>query len=165
MQRLTPPCRILNIDITTEISRALIKIMDSTNFDMQGAIAQLRESDLSAEAMSLLDQHDGNLDGALEESMAMEYGGVAMGDKRSLKEATLTVFRKELCGDEGFRGLLKKYLDKPKDAAILTGAVAYVVEAVALPIAITPAIATLVVLYILRVGVDIFCEYAKPGIT
>ena len=133
-----------------------------SEMELNTAIAQLRGYDLADSALTMLDHHQGDLEAALAASIAQEYGGAAMGEVRSLKEATLTVLRRELCGDEGFRGLVKGYVSKSQNATLLTGAIAYILESVTLPFSISPAIATLVVLYVLKVGLDIFCEYTQP---
>ncbi len=52
------------------------------------------------------------------------------------------------------------YNKNPGSASLLTGAIIYLVGVSALPI--DPAIATIIVLYILKVGLNIFCEYTNP---
>jgi hypothetical protein len=72
----------------------------------------------------------------------------------------LTVLRQELCGDEGFKNQVKEYSKNPTSAPLLTGLIVAVVSSAGLPT--DPAIATVIVLYILKVGINIFCEYIKP---
>jgi hypothetical protein len=43
---------------------------------------------------------------------------------------------------------------------VLTGLIVYIVELTSL--AISPAIATIIVLYIIKVGLNVFCEYTQP---
>jgi len=87
--------------------------------EMAGAIAQLRSQPTTMSGITLLDQHYGDLEEALEESLVIEYGGAMMGN-RSLRETTLTVVRKELCGDEGFRGLVKGYSTTSKSHDLIS---------------------------------------------
>ena len=79
---------------------------------------------------------------------------------KSLWQVTLEVLREEVCGDEGFRSQVLDYNKNPGSASLLTGAIVYLVGLTALPI--DPAIATIVVLYILKVGLNIFCAYTEP---
>lgn len=57
-------------------------------------------------------------------------------------------------------GQLSEYIKKPEDAALLTALIISVVQLTTLPI--NPAIATIIILYILKIGVGIFCEYTEP---
>ena len=77
-----------------------------------------------------------------------------------LWQSTLKVLREEVCGDEGFRSKILDYNQNPGSASLMTGAIVYLVGLTTLPI--DPAIATIVVLYILKVGLNIFCEYTEP---
>ena len=54
----------------------------------------------------------------------------------------------------------KEYSKNPTSAPLLTGLIVAVVSSAGLPI--DPEIATVIVLYILKVGINIFCEYIKP---
>ncbi|MBW4464710.1 MAG: hypothetical protein KME07_04625 [Pegethrix bostrychoides GSE-TBD4-15B] len=71
--------------------------------------------------------------------------------------------RREICEDDGFRGKVKEYTKNPGSAPLLTGAIVSLVTlATAHGVAIDPAIATVIVLYILKIGLNVFCEYTKP---
>jgi hypothetical protein len=76
---------------------------------------------------------------------------------------TRDVLQQELCSDEGFRGRIRAYVEKPQQATLLTGAIIYLVEQVALPFVISPAVAALIVLYVAKVGLEIFCKYTEPS--
>ncbi len=117
--------------------------------DMQGAIATL-------------ERHNGDLETSFQELWQEEVGdlGAAHPDGRSLWEVTLKVMRQEVCGDEGFRSKMLDYNKNPGSASVLTGAIVDLVGLTTLPI--NPAIATIIVLYILKVGLNIFCEYTEP---
>jgi hypothetical protein len=88
-----------------------------------------------------------------------KYGRQDFGSQ-SIWQTTLTVLQRELCGEEGFKDQVKEYSKNPTSAPLLTGLIVAVVSAAGLPI--DPAIATVIVLYILKVGINIFCEYIKP---
>ncbi|MEO0844573.1 MAG: hypothetical protein AAF063_37790, partial [Cyanobacteria bacterium J06643_5] len=74
-------------------------------------------------------------------------------------QTTLNVLRNELCGDDGFRTQVKEYSKNPASTPLLTGLIVYLVGISGLPI--DPAIATVVVLYIIKIGLNIFCEYTE----
>ncbi|MGF1514745.1 MAG: hypothetical protein ACFB5Z_13775 [Elainellaceae cyanobacterium] len=114
-------------------------------------------------AIASLQKHDGDLEASFQELWREEVGSLGAfgpGDK-SLWEVTLRVLRQEICGDEGFRSKILDYNKNPGSASILTGAIVSLVELTTLPIG--SGIATVVVLYILKVGLNIFCEYTEPG--
>ena len=55
---------------------------------------------------------------------------------------------------------VETYNKNPGKAALLTGLIVYVVDIVTLPI--NPAIATIVVLWVLKLGLRTFCDYTEP---
>ncbi len=114
------------------------------------------------EAIASLQKYDGDLESSFQELWREEVGSLGIfgpGDK-SLWEVTLKVLRQEVCGDEGFRSKILDYNKNPGSASILTGAIVTLVELTTLPIG--SGIATVVVLYVLKVGLNIFCEYTEP---
>jgi len=114
------------------------------------------------DAIATLEKHNGDLETSFQELWQEQVGDLGTpetGDK-SLWEVTLKVLRDEVCGDEGFRSKILDYNKNPGSASILTGAIVYLVGLTTLPI--NPAIATIVVLYIIKVGLNIFCEYTEP---
>ena len=106
-----------------------------------------------------MDSNQGNFEISFEQLWTEKYGKQAFGS-RSIWQSTLTVLRQELCGDEGFKNQVKEYSKNPTSAPLLTGLIVAVVSSAGLPT--DPAIATVIVLYILKVGINIFCEYIKP---
>lgn len=83
-------------------------------------------------------------------------------DRPGLWQLTLKRVRQEVCGeDDSFRTKVKDYKKSPTSAPLLTGLVMYLVGLAGLPI--DPTIATIIVLYVLHIGLDVFCEYTAPG--
>ncbi|MGF1524091.1 MAG: hypothetical protein ACFBSF_17370 [Leptolyngbyaceae cyanobacterium] len=113
-------------------------------------------------AIAALEKHNGNLETSFQELWQEEVGDLGTPETggKSLWQVTLKVLRQEVCGDEGFRSKILDYNKNPGSASVLTGAIVYLVGLTTLPI--NPAIATIVVLYILKVGLNIFCEYTEP---
>ncbi len=113
-------------------------------------------------ALSALQQHQGDLARALESELTEQFGTHETYGESSLWAITQETLREELCGKEGFLGRVQKYLDEPKKATALTALVIYIMEQTTLPI--SPSLATLVALYITKVGLTIFCKYTEPTV-
>jgi hypothetical protein len=110
-------------------------------------------------AVDQLQQNAGSLQQALaaqliEDLQAEVYGA------RSLWQITIDTLQAELCGQEGFLGKVQAYTAEPKKATALTALVIYILEQTTMPI--SPSLATLVALYITKVGLTIFCKYIEP---
>lgn len=136
--------------------------MELTSAELGQIQDQLQSYAPAKPAVDSLIQHQGKLEVTLEDMLVDLYGAPAEFGKPSLWQVTKDVLRQELCSDEGFRGRIQAYVEKPQQATLLTGAIVYLVEQVALPFVISPAVAALIVLYVARVGLDIFCKYTEP---
>jgi hypothetical protein len=112
------------------------------------------------EALATLKKHNGRFDTTFEQLWTQTNGIKTYQSAKSLWDVTLKVLREELCGHEGFRSLLNEYIKNSGNATILTTLIITVAQITTLPI--NPAIATIVILYILKIGIGIFCEYIDP---
>lgn len=122
----------------------------------------LKDYNPAQEAFTILEKNQGRLDASFDE-LWEEKTGISTYGKKSLWKVTLGELRKELCGDEGFRGKVKEYTNNPGSAPLLTGLIVSLVGiAGAHGLPLDPAIATIIVLYILKIGLNIFCEYTQP---
>lgn len=111
--------------------------------------------------IAALRQNEGDFDAALERLVAEEAGTADFGvDRQRLREVFVQNLRKELCGDDSFRTQVEEYNKKPGKAEALAGLIVYVIDVVALPI--NPAIAVVVVLWVLKLGIRTFCDYTEP---
>ena len=131
--------------------------------EMAQVEAQLQAYAPAQSALAVLNRHNGQLEASLEAELVAAYGAPAEYGKPSLWAVTREVLQQELCSDEGFRGRIRAYVEKPQQATLLTGAIIYLVEQVALPFTLSPSLAALIVLYIAKVGLDIFCKYTEPS--
>ena len=122
----------------------------------------LRDYEPSQSAIATLVDQDGDLDASLELLLRSQQGTATFG-QASLKQVTLDVLREQLCGDEGFRQKLKDYMKNKESTPLLTGLIIYLASQVVLPFPIDPALATLAVLYISKLSLEIFCRYTKPA--
>ncbi|WP_310486836.1 hypothetical protein, partial [Chamaesiphon sp. VAR_69_metabat_338] len=111
-------------------------------------------------ALTLIAENNGDLAAAFDR-LATSERNTYSDPTQSIWEATLTVLRRELCRDEGFRGKVKEYTKNPTSAVMLTGIVHHLVAISHLQL--DPSVATFATLYISRIGLDIFCEHTKPS--
>lgn len=111
--------------------------------------------------IALLNQKDGDLENALAEMVIAEAGtGMYSIDGERLRTVFVKNLRREICGDDSFKTRVEEYNRNPGKAELLTGLIVYLVGMVTLPI--NPAIATIVVLWVLKLGVRTFCDYTEP---
>ncbi|MGB6300748.1 MAG: hypothetical protein WBF90_31875 [Rivularia sp. (in: cyanobacteria)] len=131
--------------------------LDSTEINQKQQL--LKDYEPAQKALTILEQNDGNFNTAFDELWTEKFGTDTY-DKKSLWKSTLTVLRQELCGDEGFQAQFKEYSKNPSSAPLLTGLIISITSLSGIPL--DPAISTVVVLYLLKVGLKIFCEYTEP---
>ncbi len=136
--------------------------MQLTEAELLQVQQTLRDYQPSQSAIATLNDHEGDLDASLDALLRSQMGQATFGQK-PLKQVTLEVLRDQLCGDEGFRQKLKEYTEKKDSAPLLTGLIIYLASQVVLPFPIDPALATLAVLYLSKVGIEIFCRYTEPA--
>ena len=112
--------------------------------------------------VSILEENDGFIEASFgelwqEKNVAQSY------DREKLWKITKNKLRQEICGDDGFRNKIKEYNQNrgtANAAPLLIGAIVHLVNSISLPI--DPGIATIIVLYLLKIGLDIFCDYTAP---
>jgi hypothetical protein len=122
----------------------------------------LQEYEPAQEAFAILEKNQGRLDTSFDE-LWEDKNGITTYDKKSLWKVILGELRKELCGDDGFRGKVKDYTNNPGSAPLLTGLIVSLVGiAGANGLPLDPAIATIIVLYVVKIGLNTYCEYTEP---
>ena len=119
----------------------------------------LNDYEPAQKALDTLEQNNGNFNTTFDELWTEKFGTDTY-DKKSLWKSTLTVLREELCGNDGFQAQFKEYTKNPGSAPLLTGLIVSITTLSGLPL--DPAISTVIVLYLLKVGLRIFCEYTEP---
>ncbi|MBC1237910.1 hypothetical protein [Nostoc sp. 2RC] len=120
----------------------------------------LKEYQPANKAIDAVERHNGNLDRSFEELWIEKNGNPTMGGKK-IWQTTLDVLRDELCGNEGFRARLSDYTKSPENAVLLTAAITSLMALTAIPL--DPSIATIVILYILKIGLNVYCKYTDGG--
>jgi hypothetical protein len=123
----------------------------------------LQEYEPAQEAFAIQKKNQGRLDASFDELWEEKNGRQTFTKGKSLWKVMQGELRKELCGDDGFRGKVKEYTNNPGSAPLLTGLIVSLVGiAGANGLPIDPAIATIIVLYVVKIGLNTFCEYTEP---
>jgi len=131
--------------------------------EIQAKQQLLQEYEPAQEAFSILERNQGRLDASFDELWEEKNPNQTFIKDKSLWKVMLGELRKELCGDDGFRGKVKEYTNNPGSAPLLTGLIVSLVGiAGAHGLPIDPAIATIIVLYVVKIGLNTFCEYTEP---
>jgi hypothetical protein len=128
--------------------------------EIKSARELLKEYQPANKAIDAVERHNGNLETSFEELWIEKNGQSAMGVKK-IWQTTLDVLRDELCGNEGFRARLSDYTKSPENAVLLTAAITSLMALTAIPL--DPSIATIVVLYILKISLNVYCKYTEVG--
>jgi len=131
--------------------------------EIQSKQQLLQEYEPAQEAFAILEKNQGRLDASFDELWKEKNPNPTFIKDKSLWKVMLGELRKELCGDDGFRGKVKEYTNNPGSAPLLTGLIVSLSGiAVAHGLPIDPAIATIIVLYVVKIGLNTFCEYTEP---
>lgn len=121
----------------------------------------LKEYQPADRAVDAIARHNGNLETSFEELWIDKNGTATIPKKKSIWQTTLDVLREELCGDDGFRSRLSEYTKSPENAVLLSATITSLLALATIPI--DPAIATIIVLYILKIGLNVYCQYTSTS--
>jgi hypothetical protein len=133
-----------------------------TEFPTVATLDQFRQSPAAdPEALQLLQQTQ-DFETAFNQIYRDRYGEPQVfGEKHSLWQILLTRIRQEVCGkDDSLRSLIQSAKKNPGNATLITGVITALVNLSGVPLPIDSAIATAIALYILHIGIDVFCEWA-----
>ena len=137
-----------------------------THAEMNEMRQMLQDYAPAQEAFAMLEKHNGRLDKSFDELWVENPNSgpfIQEKNRKSLWQVTLKTLRAELCGNDGLRAQFKDYTKNPGSTPLLTGLIVAVVGLGASSgIPIDPSIATIVVLYLLKISLNIFCEYTEP---
>lgn len=137
--------------MTTQVSPDEIQILH-----------QIIQDEQAQKALKTLEHHNGDLEASFDELWEEKFGKTDYGKNKSLLKIILSEIRAEICGDDGLQGKIKEYTKNPGSASLLNGIIGSLVAMAAVNgIPIDAAIATIVVLYILKIGVNVFCKYTE----
>lgn len=89
--------------MTTQLTESEIK-----------SVQQLLAGNIDAQkALDILEKNDGRLDASFDELWEENNGTETFTKGKSLWKVMLGEIRKELCGNDGFRGKVKEYTNNP----------------------------------------------------
>ena len=120
---------------------------------------QWTKDEATETAFEMILTEDGDIETAFNELFKAKNGTIQYGNK-SLREVTLNVLRKEICNkNDSLKSEIKNLRKNPKETAIITGIIVSIIDKCQLPL--DTGLATMIVLWILKVGIDIFCDYTE----
>lgn len=120
---------------------------------------QILPDESSQKVLATLEKYDGRFDDSFDELLS-EGAQAKAYDLKRLREVTLKQLRKEICGDDSFRTKVQEYSKNPGSTPLLNGLIgSLVLLANAHGIPLESTIATIVVLYILKIGLNVVCDY------
>ena len=134
-------------------------------FPSHETIAYLRQSPAADPATLDLLQQTQNFETTFEQLYLNSYGAAPdfAPNQPSLWKILLKRIQQEICGqDDSFRSLIQAAKKNPGNATLITGAITALVNLSGIPLPIDSAIATAIVLYLLHIGIDVFCEWRNP---
>lgn len=111
------------------------------------------------EALATLEKNDGILEASFHELWIEKNGSLSIMKRKSLWKITLKQMRLSICGDDSFRSKVQEYSENPGSNPLLLGLIVSVVGMAATSgLPLDSALATFIVLYVLKVGLNTFCE-------
>ncbi|MGB5959134.1 MAG: hypothetical protein WBG73_00640 [Coleofasciculaceae cyanobacterium] len=122
---------------------------------------QILPDESSQKVLATLEKYDGRFDDSFDELLDMGAQTKSY-DLERLRKVTMKQLRKEICGDDSFRSKVQEYSKNPGSAPLLNGLIgSLVLLANAHGIPLESTISTIVVLYVLKIGLNVLCEYTE----
>lgn len=122
---------------------------------------QILPDEASQKVLATLEKYDGRFDDSFDELLDMGAQTKSY-DLERLRKVTMKQLRKEICGDDSFRSKVQEYSKNPGSAPLLNGLIgSLVLLANAHGIPLESTISTIVVLYVLKIGLNVLCEYTE----
>ncbi|GAP95146.1 hypothetical protein [Leptolyngbya sp. NIES-2104] len=127
-------------------------------------INQFRQSPAAdPEVLQLLEQSQ-DFEATFDQIYGDRYGEPRSFEKQSLWHIFLKRVQQEVCGEnDSLRSLIQGAKKNPANATLVTGIITALVNLSGVPLPIDSAIATAIALYILHIGIDVFCEWSSPA--
>lgn len=120
----------------------------------------LRGYEPAQEVLDSLQNHQGDFEASFNDFARQRFGDRQTfdGDESSWQN-TLEKLREEICGDEGLRKKIKELEENPHSKVIFEILVGLILlKALALGILLDASVATIIILYLFKVGPDLFCR-------
>lgn len=125
----------------------------------------LQGDDSAQKALTTLEQYDGRFYDSFDELLSQVSGQTKSYELARLRQAMLKQVREQLCENDDFGTTLEEYSHNPGNTTLFAGLIASLEElAAAQEFPFTPALAAMVVFYLVKIGLNIFCEYTETSV-
>lgn len=117
--------------------------------------------------LDVLEECDGRINRAFDELLKDMVPPLRnQKERRNFRQMILNQLRQEVCDDDYFPKMVQNYSKKPESASSLMGLMSYVIGSIGTEgILIGPSLAIIITLYILKIGLNTFCEYTESSAT
>ncbi|AFZ21639.1 hypothetical protein [Allocoleopsis franciscana] len=125
----------------------------------------LQGDDSAQKALTTLEQYDGRFYDSFDELLSQVSGPTKSYDLARLRQAMLKQVREQLCENEHFGTRFQEYSHDLASTALFAQLIVCLEElAAAQEFPFAPAIAAMVVFYLVKIGLNIFCEYTETSV-
>lgn len=124
----------------------------------------LQGDDSAQKALTTLEQYGGRFYDSLDELLSQVSGQTKSYDLARLRQAMLKQVREQLCENEHFGTTFQEYSHDLASTALFAQLIVSLEElAAAQEFPFAPAIAAMIVFYLVKIGLNIFCEYTETS--
>lgn len=125
----------------------------------------LQGDDSAQKALTTLEQYDGRFYDSFDELLSQVSGQTKSYDLARLRQAMLKQVREQLCENDHFATTFQEYSHDPGSTALFARLIVSLQGLAATQeFSRTPALAAMVVFYIVKIGLNIFCEYTETSV-
>lgn len=127
----------------------------------------LQDKEAVQTGLDTLEEFDGRINRAFDELLKdMIPPLINQKERRDFRQMILNQLRQEVCETDDFHREVQNYSKNPESATLLMGLISSVIGAIGTEgILIGPSLAIIIVLYILKIGLNVFCEYTESSAT
>ena len=135
-----------------------------TNREINDYREILQDDDFAQKALATLEKTDGRFYASFDELLSEASGLTKSYELARLRQGMLKQLREAVGGNDSFGTKFQEYSQNLESKPVLRDLIASLVRLVAdQEFPLDPAIAMLVVLYMLKIGLNIFCEYTETS--
>ena len=125
----------------------------------------LQGDDSAQKALTTLEQYDGRFYDSLDELLREVSGQTKSYELAHLRQAMLKQVREQLCENDHFRTTFQEYRHHPGSTPLFAQLIVSLEGLAATQeFPFVPAIAAMIVFYIVKIGLNIFCEYTETSV-
>jgi hypothetical protein len=125
----------------------------------------LQGDDSAQKALTTLEQYDGRFYDSFDELLREVSGQTKSYELARWRQAMLKQVREQLCENDNFGTTLQEYSHHPGSTALFAQLIVSLEDlAAAQEFPFARAIAAMIVFYIVKIGLNIFCEYTETSV-